>query len=83
MYELSYSEKILKQLKKIQVLDKNRIIKSLERIRIRPHYFVKKIVGTKYFRLRVGNYRIILNIINKNLVIYVLEFGHRKNIYKK
>ncbi len=83
MYELSYSEKILKQLKKIQVLDKNRIIKSLERIRIRPHHFVKRIVGTKYFRLRIGDYRIILNIVNKNLVIYVLEMGSRKNIYKK
>ena len=83
MYELFYSKKILNQLKKLEKVNGNRIIKKLEQIRIRPYYFVKRIVGTNYFRLRVGYYRIILNIVNKNLIIYVLELGHRKNIYKK
>lgn len=82
MYELSYSKKILQQLKKLERYQNDRILKSLERIRIRPYYFVKKIVGTKYFRLRVGDYRIILDIKNEQLVILVIELGHRKNIYK-
>ena len=83
MYNLTYSKKVLNQLKKLDHELKTRIIKTLERIRIRPHSFVKKIIGTKYFRLRVGDYRIILDIINKNLIIYVIELGHRKKIYKK
>jgi mRNA interferase RelE/StbE len=83
MYELSYSEKVLKQLKKLEIQDKERVIKSLERIRIRPHYFIKRIVGTKYFRFRAGNYRIILDLVNKNLIIYVIEVKHRRNVYKK
>ena len=83
MYELSYSKRVLNQLKKLDSSNKSRIINSLERIRIRPHHFVKRIVGTKYFRLRVGDYRIILDIINNNLMIHVLEAGNRKNIYKK
>lgn len=82
MYDLLYSKKILLQLKKLDHSKKERIINSLERIRIRPHYFVKRIVGTKYFRLRVGDYRIILDILNNNLIIHILEMGPRKNIYK-
>jgi len=82
MYSLVYSKKILNQLKKLEYSENERIINSLERIRIRPHSFVKRLVGTEYFRFRIGNYRIILDIQNKNLIIYLLEIGLRKNIYK-
>jgi len=81
-YNLIYSKKALNQLEKLDLLNRKRIINILERIRIRPHHFIKKIVGTKYFGLRARNYRIILDIINEKLVIHVLEVGHRKNIYK-
>ena len=54
----------------------------LERIKIRPYEYVKKLSGYRYFRLRVGYYRLILDINNKQLMIIVIEIGHRKNIYK-
>jgi mRNA interferase RelE/StbE len=82
MYELSYSKKVLSQLKKLELTEKDRMIKSLEKIRIRPHHFVKRLVGTEHYALRVGDYRIILDIVNRKLIIYVLEVGHRKKIYK-
>ncbi len=81
-YELSYSDKVLKQLDKIDVITHKRILNALEKIRIRPYSFVKRIVGTKFFRLRVGDYRIILKIVNKKLIVFVLELGHRRDIYK-
>ena len=34
------------------------------------------------FGLRVGEYRVILDIIKNKLIMLVLEVGHRKNIYK-
>ncbi len=83
MYTLNYSKKALKQLKKLEQVDKKRIILALERIRIRPHSHVKKLVGNPYFRFKVGDYRVILDIQKGKLIILVLELGHRKNIYKK
>ncbi|MBU0459966.1 MAG: type II toxin-antitoxin system RelE/ParE family toxin, partial [Nanoarchaeota archaeon] len=62
---------------------KQRIINTLERIRIRPYPHVKKLVGCPYFSLRVGDYRIILEIVEGKALILVVEIGHRKNIYKK
>jgi len=32
---------------------------------------------------RVGNYRLIAQIKDSELVILVIELGHRKNVYKK
>ncbi|WP_083505612.1 type II toxin-antitoxin system RelE family toxin [Gemelliphila asaccharolytica] len=34
------------------------------------------------WRYRIGNYRLICEIKDKELIILALEFGHRKNIYK-
>jgi mRNA interferase RelE/StbE len=83
MHTLIYSDKILKQLKKLDKLLKKRILLTLERIRIRPYAYVKKLVGVPYFSLRVGDYRIILDIKDNKLLIFVVELGHRKKIYKK
>jgi mRNA interferase RelE/StbE len=83
MYTLLYTDEFLKQLKKLNKETQKRIISTLERIRIRPYPYVKKLVGNPYFRLRSGDYRIILDIKENKLIIYVLEVGHRRNIYKQ
>ena len=40
---------------------------------------VKRLKGETSFRLRVGDYRIIFDIIRDTIII--LKIGHRKNIY--
>ena len=83
MYSIEFSDKAKKQILKLSLEIQNRIGNSIERIKIRPYHFVKRLVGSNYYSLRVGNYRIILDILNKELIIIVLEMGHRKNIYKE
>ena len=82
MYLLIYSEHTVKQLKKLPREIQKRIIAALERCRIRPYPHVTKLVGSPYFRLRVGDYRIIMDIQENKLIIFLIEIGHRKNIYK-
>jgi mRNA interferase RelE/StbE len=82
MFNVELSKNAEKQLYKLQKETQVRIVNSLERIRIRPYHYIKKLVGDPYFRLRVGKYRIILDIKENKLIIYVIEIGHRKNIYK-
>ena len=81
MYSIIFNPFAEKQLKKLDNNLQIRILDVLNRIRIRPHHFIKRLVGSPYFRLRVGDYRIILDIQNDKLVIVVVELGHRKNIY--
>ena len=58
-----------------------RIISSLERIRIRPEAFITTLVGDPGYKLRIGDYRVIMDIDKNNLIILVIKVGHRKNIY--
>ena len=83
MFEIEFSQLAEKQLSKLPREVQARIISSLERIRINPYPHVKKLVGSPYFRLRAGDYRVILDIQQSRLIIYVIILGHRKHIYDR
>jgi mRNA interferase RelE/StbE len=83
MYSIEFSDLSKKQFLKLPKDVQRRIKYSLQRIRIRPFSFVKRLVGYNSCSLRVGDYRIILDINKKEVTILVIEIGHRKKIYKK
>mgnify|MGYP001592313703 CR=1 FL=1 len=81
MYSAEFTKTAEKQFDKLSKDIKIRFLNVLERIKIRPFYFVKRKEGTPYFIMRVGDYRAVLNIETNKNMIYVMEVGHRKNIY--
>lgn len=80
-YEILFTDSARKDLKKLEKPVQERIVSALERIRISPERYVKKLVGDPGYRLRVGDYRIIMDIVENKLIILVLKIGHRKNVY--
>ena len=82
MYSVEFSKKAESQLYKLSRDVQERIIKTLERIKIRPQDYLEKLVGEPGYKLRVGDYRVFLDIDYNKLMILVLKVGHRKNIYK-
>lgn len=81
MFKIQFTILAQKQFDRLPEEIKKRVVNSLERIKIRPYAYVKKLVGNTNWSLRVGKYRVIINIDNKILTILVLEMGLRKNIY--
>lgn len=87
-YRVLYMPQAQKQLKK---MDRNqaRIIvawirKNLEGT-TNPRQFGKGLVGNRSgeWRYRIGNYRILANINEFDIVIEIFSIGHRSIIYKK
>lgn len=83
IYKLLYTEKAVKQFKKLERKVQERIKSALERIRIRPYAYVTKMVGESHYKVRVGDYRVIMDIEDQKLLILVIKVGHRKNIYDR
>ena len=81
MYGVIFSEKAEKQLGKMPREIQGRILNSLERIQVRPEAYVERMVGEPTYKLRVGDYRVILEIQQSVMRILVIKVGHRKNIY--
>lgn len=42
----------------------------------------KKLKGRDGYRIRIGNYRVIYEIFDSELIIDVITLGHRKDIYE-
>jgi len=42
----------------------------------------KKLKGEPAWRIRVGNYRVIYEIDDGNVIVIVITVGHRKNVYR-
>ena len=80
-YQIFFTDKAKKQLEKLEKVEQERIIKSLERIRIRPEAHITKLIGDPGYKLRVGNYKVILEIKKEKILILMID--HRKNIYEK
>jgi mRNA interferase RelE/StbE len=85
-YQLSFSDKALKSLKKIPKSDSERIISALEDLALDPDIKanVKRLTNhpEAVFRLRVGNYRVLYDKHDTVLIIAVIDVGHRKDIYE-
>jgi len=61
-YNIVFSEPALRQLKRLDSKTQARIISVLERIRVRPERFVRKLVNDPGYKLRAGDYIVILDI---------------------
>lgn len=81
MYEIRFTANALRRFEKLDNETQKRVSAALERIRIRPEEYVERLVGAHLFKLRVGDYRIVLDV--KENEIIVITVGHRKNVYDR
>ena len=59
-----------------------RIDKKLHEISDDPFLYVTKLVGLEFYKLRLGDYRVLMSISKNSLIIMVVEISHRRNVYK-
>ena len=85
-FRIVFSEKALKQLKKLDRSTASLITgwlrKNIEGCS-NPRQHGKGLTADRsgQWRYRVGNYRIIVDINDEKVLVLVLEIGHRKNIH--
>lgn len=84
LYEVFVSDQAEKALKKIPIKDYQRIITEVQSLSENPRPAgCKKLKGRPAYRIRIGNYRVIYEIEDNRLHVFVITIGHRKNIYKR
>ncbi|MCK5449737.1 type II toxin-antitoxin system RelE/ParE family toxin [Candidatus Pacearchaeota archaeon] len=81
MYSIEIEQDAEKFLKKLLVRDYDLILKKIFSIRENPFHFLKKLQGSKLWRLRIKDYRAVIDVIVLGKRIIVLRIGHRKNVY--
>jgi len=83
VYEVRFTDAAHEDLEKLDKTISERILDKLEVVANDPFSFVKKLKGCDFYRLRVGDYRVIMSIENRRMIIFVVEVGHRSTVYRK
>ncbi len=83
MYEIKFDKRALDFLNKLEHNTKKRIWNKLQECKKEPFRYLEHLINIKAYKLRVGDYRIIIDIQDKIKVLFVEKIGHRKNVYEK
>jgi mRNA interferase RelE/StbE len=86
MYSIQFSVSARNCLKKVHRYDSKlyfRLMAAIEALAMNP--FLGKVLVANLrgqYSLRVGDYRIIYSIFQKQLLVTIIDLGHRKEIYR-
>ena len=81
MWQVLWSEKSVKQLKKLDKKTARTIRDRVLELEDDPYKAVSRLASSKFYKIRVGSYRVILDIQQGKLIIFVIETDHRKRVY--
>ncbi|MGE5550143.1 MAG: type II toxin-antitoxin system RelE family toxin [Bacteroidota bacterium] len=82
-YRLAFKRSVAKDLRGLPRPDVARILKCFEALAEDPRaHGGEKLSGQERYRMRVGIYRIIYEIMDDRLVVVVVKIGHRRDVYK-
>lgn len=82
-YELRFKTSVAKDLRGIPKADVRRILERIESQREDPRPFgCEKPSARERYRIRQGNYRIVYEVLDLEVVVVVVKIGHRREVYR-
>ncbi|GEP25805.1 MULTISPECIES: type II toxin-antitoxin system RelE/ParE family toxin [Cryobacterium] len=85
-YTIRFTPKAAKQVRKLDSAAAKRIRDFLEQrlsVLDNPRQLGKKLVNEEFWRYRVGDYRILTNIDDDQILILIVEVAHRREVYNR
>ena len=85
-YSIQWNKDAEKDLSKLQKQDASRIVRKVEQMLVQEPYKLGTALKGRFLglhRYRVGNYRVIYEIVDEKVLVMVLQIGHRSKIYDR
>jgi mRNA interferase RelE/StbE len=83
-YTVEFAPRTRRELRKLSSVVRKRVLDKIDSLADNPFpYGYTEIKGSQnYYRVKVGNYRIIYTVEHGELLILVVHIGHRREIYR-
>ena len=83
-FTIEWKPSALKELRSLPRDAVARIVAAVEGLAQNPFpASSKKLVGSKHtYRIRIGDYRVVYNVLAGELVIEVIRVAHRRDVYR-
>ena len=83
-YKLEFKKSAIKDLKKLNQSEAKKIMLKIKELSTDPRPFnCVKLTNEDKYRIRVGDYRVLYEIIDDILVVNVVKVKHRREVYRK
>jgi mRNA interferase RelE/StbE len=83
-YRVVFRKSVAQDLRSIPNRDLRKILTTIETLSEEPRPSgVEKLSGQDRYRIRQGNYRIIYEINDKEVIVVVVKVEHRKEVYRR
>ena len=83
MTEVSYTEKAIDQLERLETQTADRILSKVDDAAEWPDHHLTSLRGFPYYKLRIGDYRAIISWNHNDEILRVEAVGHRSTIYDR
>ena len=82
-YKVHFKESVEKDFRVIPKKDVKKILRRIELLAAEPRPLgCEKLTDQERYRIRQGRYRIVYSIQDRELTIWIVKVGHRKDIYR-
>lgn len=82
-YSVRIKRSAAKELESVPLRDRKRIVRRIAGLATEPRPpGCEKLSGEEKYRLRQGNYRILYEIIDQELIVTVVKIGDRRDVYR-
>lgn len=83
-YKIEWKRAAIKELEKLPRPMISKIVSAVDHLSSNPYpHGVRKLVSTENsYRIRIGDYRVLYNIVENKLIVEIIRVGHRKDIYR-
>ncbi len=81
MHKIFFHQKAKTAFEKLEAQVQKRIRNKIAELRQFPEERGKHLKSSNFWRIRIGDYRVIYEIDNKEQKVVVLFIGRRKNVY--
>ncbi|WP_079977872.1 type II toxin-antitoxin system RelE family toxin [Halanaeroarchaeum sulfurireducens] len=82
MADIEFTDKARAQLNELEDETSERILNKLKEVQDWPGHYLERLQGYPFYKIRVGDYRVIVDWEKEEKAIYVHNVGHRRNVYK-
>lgn len=84
-YKILYRPPARKALNKLDKQVARRLLRAIEQLaeNPRPPGYIQLQGGEGEMRVRVGHYRIIYEVVDSELIVLILNIGHRREVYRQ
>jgi mRNA interferase RelE/StbE len=82
-YSVRIKRSAAKELEAVPPKDRKRVVRRIEGLAADPRPpGCEKLSGEEKYRLRQGNYRILYEIVDQELIVTVVKVGNRRDVYR-